>query len=695
MDVRNRQSIKDHLQKEDVQERILQYIHKGRAEATVTISRAAELFGITENKLRDWEEYGFLNPLRPGGPKGRRLYTPAELDKLAVIRELINAGYAASEIPPDIEKLWRSIYLPHERVEQPERADAAHSGNGTHRDDATINQRITGARTDLFWRYYVSRVFRLSLHLICEDIPHTTAGLLVPLEKKGAVHNVADIARLGESLVGWLSQSGSSHTLLTSRPSFDYNTDFRIEPLCVMKAGVPQKDSAQDQTLIILPREARPLTLSSEVVATIRTLLKPLYEDARRSHHCFGAGARDVLDPATNLESTANYEDVILNGLMDMVVRVGGEIEGESLWRFCCLLLPASTNGVLSVQQRSLLVSAQSEHSPYIIGSTTFSPQEPVISSTIKALQSGHSISLPNIAVEDLNSVVQPPATPLRSTLALPIEGSDGSISGVIYVASERKHAFADHDQRVLRIIGRMIGELLETYQARMRASIKLREMLVNPAVVDTLFQGFLSENEFVEHIEELLWDIQSRATFQPAEVVSFIAIDIDNQSRIANKYGDRIARELSRAVGLRIQSQLRAFKDEASYKLYHICADRFYILLKGMSIEQARPKAELLRQVLEGSYAIDPLHVPIGQPALAENTITLTNMSVRLGISSYSYAKLKEVLQRCAPQTAIAEARMFIMGFLEEILVLGKREGGNVVMSWDPPSRAFVRLSR
>ena len=108
MDVRSKQSIQEYLQKEEVQERILGNIHKGRDEATVTISRAAELFGITENKLRDWEEYGILNPLRPGGPKGRRLYTPTELDKLAIIRELINSGYAVSDIPPDIYKLWRT-----------------------------------------------------------------------------------------------------------------------------------------------------------------------------------------------------------------------------------------------------------------------------------------------------------------------------------------------------------------------------------------------------------------------------------------------------------------------------------------------------------------------------------------------------------------------------------------------------------
>src|SRR5581483_5008512 len=122
---------------------------------------------------------------------GRRLYTPAELDKLAIIRELFNAGYAASEIPSDIDKLWLYMRLP------PERADQVISLSDTTREEPTINQRISKARTELFWRYFVSHTLRLSLMLICEDIPHTTAGLILPLEKKGpgtiGIHHVADV----------------------------------------------------------------------------------------------------------------------------------------------------------------------------------------------------------------------------------------------------------------------------------------------------------------------------------------------------------------------------------------------------------------------------------------------------------------------------------------------------------------------
>src|SRR5262249_51143794 len=147
-----------HLRREDAQERILQYIQKGRNEATVTISQAAELFGITENKLRDWEEYGLLNPLRPSGPKARRLYTPTELDKLAIIRELIDAGFSASDIPPDISKQWRELRAPREIASLPEQLDFSMPVL-----EHSINQRIAQARSGLFWQYFVSRALRLSL----------------------------------------------------------------------------------------------------------------------------------------------------------------------------------------------------------------------------------------------------------------------------------------------------------------------------------------------------------------------------------------------------------------------------------------------------------------------------------------------------------------------------------------------------
>ncbi|MBV9614516.1 MAG: MerR family transcriptional regulator [Ktedonobacteraceae bacterium] len=694
MDERSLQSIKEHLRQEDAQKRILRHIQKGRAEATVTISRAAELFEFTENKLRDWEKYGFLNPLRPVGPMGRRLYTLRDLDKLAIIRELIDAGYSPSDIPPDIDELWFAVHFPDQGT-----------GNGDYRspalrrsalNDLPINERIERARDGATLRYFASRALRLSLLLICEDMPGTQAGLLLPFETEGrvALRRVEDVERLGETLVGWLDQTRSSYTLLTSTPSFEYTSDYRLHPLLAMKSGVAQEEVPQDATLIVVPRETRPLTLGADAVETIRLLLRPLYEDIEGVRQCFGPGTRDVPEPATDLSGDSKYEDDILNGLAELIVRVGGLNEkGKERWHFCCILLPDSPSSILSLQQRSLVVRAQSKYAPHRTGITTLSSQPPATGLCLKAFQSGHIIHLPEISPIDTTIALRELEEPIGSAIAVPVEDNNGIPAGVIYVVSEYPQAFSRSHLRVLRMVGKMIGELLNTYLVRLSAVGKMRNLMAYPEYVDTRFRDFLSENEFIRNIEALLSQIQKRDD-PLKEVVSFIALDIDNQSGLANRYGDQIARELARIVGLRIHGQLRAFKDDAAYELYHINADRFYIVLKGLPLEQARAKAELLRQVLSAPYQIDPLRIPAGQPTLPEHMVTFSNITVRLGVACYFYWKLKEVLLRCPAATAVVETRMQIMGFLEEVLDLGKREGGNVVMSWEPNIRGFVRIS-
>jgi DNA-binding transcriptional MerR regulator/GGDEF domain-containing protein len=701
MDVRSKPTIQTHLRREDVQERVLQYTQKGRNEATVTISQAAELFGITENKLRDWEEYGLLNPLRPGGPKGRRLYTPTELDKLAIIRELIDAGFSASDIPPDISKQWHEIRAPRESANLPEQLDSAIPGL-----EHSINQRIVQARASLFWQYFVSRALRLSLMLICEDIPNVPAGLVLPLVPEvdvSTIQHVEDVPSVGESLVGWLSQSCSFYTFLTPRPSFQYSSDFRLERLQVRRdtgAGTPVAQGtpppvSAERTLIIIQREAKVLTLTSPLIETIQRLLQPLYRDIPQTRACFGPGMGDVLLPTTNFQGKAHSEDVILNKLANMVIQLGGQTaSGTSRWCFSCIFTPDHTHIRLSLQQRSLVLRAQSDTSPYAIGITTHIPQEPFISSCIKAFQSGRSIHFHDISIsDDYTKVRQNPEGTVRSSIAIPIEGQDGIAMGVLYITSEQKQAFAEDDQRLLRMLSRMIKEVLETYQVRLQSVSNLRTLINHPSIVDTQFREFLAEDDFSYHIEELLLNVQARPEFSPDEVVSFLAIDIDKHSNVAHIYGDRVARDLSRAVGLRVRSQLRTFKDEAGYRLYHIGADRFYILLHKMTLDQARTKAELLKRTLAGSYQIEPYHTPGSQlqNGYALETATVSNLTVRLGVASYPYQKLKEILLRYPPETTVMEVRKQVIGMLEEELTLGKRKGGNVVTSWDPALPGFI----
>jgi GGDEF domain-containing protein len=707
MDERNKKRIREHLQDTGAQERIQRYMEKGRAEATVTISRAAELFQLSENRLRDWEEYGLLSPLRPTGPKGRRLYTPGELDKLAIIRELLDAGYAPSDIPPDVDLVWHTIAKESEDPQSFERRRpyGPQGGSGKREKNAlSIPPRIDQARNELCWRYFISRALRFSLMLICEDIPHTTAALILPLEPPvpvGTIQNVEECVKLGESLIGWLDQSRSSHTLLVAAPTFDYATDYRLLPLAAMTEDRVE-EAAQDNTLILLDRRSRRLTLTAPMVTAIRQLLKPIYEEVQRSRSCFDAGMRDVLEPSTYLENMSNDEDVTLNGLAEAIVKVGGMAEGEPRWKFCSVLLPNYPTSVLSLQQRALVVRAQSTLSPYKVGVTAVHPLGSAIGPCLRAFQSGHIITQPVISVEDLplarteenNSARTDESEQIRSAIAVPVDGQDGMSIAVIYVAALTPHAFSEGDQRVLRLMGSMVGELLETYSIRLRPMGKLRDIIAAPGCVDPLFREFLSENDFARHVEGILREVMESTEKRPKDVASFIAIDIDNQSSLANKYGDRMARDISRAVGLRILGQLRAFKDEGKCEFYRIHADRFYLVLQGIPLEQACARAELLRKVLKGSYQIDPQRAPVGQPTLPENMVTFSNITVRLAVSSYFYEKLKEILQRYSTENAIVEARLLLMRFLDEGLDRGKRAGGDKVMSWDPHNRGIVQLS-
>src|SRR5689334_14172468 len=104
MDERHLHKIREHLRSQEARERVRQRIERVRNEATVTIGRAARLFGFSESQLRDWEKSGLLSPQRPRegseGHGGQRQYSLTELDKLAIIRELINkASMSPGSIP--------------------------------------------------------------------------------------------------------------------------------------------------------------------------------------------------------------------------------------------------------------------------------------------------------------------------------------------------------------------------------------------------------------------------------------------------------------------------------------------------------------------------------------------------------------------------------------------------------------------
>jgi hypothetical protein len=125
---------------------------------------------------------------------------------------------------------------------------------------------------------------------------------------------------------------------------------------------------------------------------------------------------------------------------------------------------------------------------------------------------------------------------------------------------------------------------------------------------------------------------------------------------------------------------------------LYHIYADRFYLLLREFPFERARDEAEKLREVLGGTYHVDAVRISTDQPTLSHELLDLPGVTVRLGVISYTRQRLEEVLHRFPATSAAAAVRSAIMRSLDEALELGKTEGGNSVVAWNSDDKKFER---
>src|SRR5436309_10276148 len=149
--------VRKYLQNKEVQERIQEHMQDARSKATVTISRAAGLFNFTESQLREWEKRGLLKTERTALSQdsktstGHRQFSPDELDKLALIRELMDQGYTLSEIPQNIDDIWKQLFA-EEQVQI--------SANGDHEirfvhevEHVPIDTHIDAADEEYFWQF--------------------------------------------------------------------------------------------------------------------------------------------------------------------------------------------------------------------------------------------------------------------------------------------------------------------------------------------------------------------------------------------------------------------------------------------------------------------------------------------------------------------------------------------------------------
>lgn len=711
--------IREYLQKPDAQERISATISSVRSNATVTTSGAARLLYLGEQQLRDWEKRGLISTTRPlvegKQTPGHRQFSLEELERLAVLKELIEEGkFTPGEFDEHISNLIEAIWHEVEASVQLQRTSFEQQGQADKRRAyLPIDARVREARSHLFWRFYVSRLLHLALQLIREDRPASTTALALPFAPQVEnlpVTDIENVDRLGESLIGWLGKSRSTETLLISAPSFEVPTDYRIHPLMVMERNQPQEERPLDHTHVIVRRDSNPLTLRSPLVEAIRKLLEPVYEKAELTRDSFEPGMRDELVPTTNLDDTALHPDIILNGMAEAIVEAGGLLDQKPRWRFCCILLP--DNPALPIQNRTLVVRAQSPYSPHIIGVSSVPPH--MNSLSMHAYQSGQVCYRNSIVPDDSVIAFYDVEGTVKSAIALPVGAESGEPVAVVYLVSVYESAFSQRaDRLLLRLLARIVGEAARTYLVRLQEAAGLGSILRVPDRVDEVVGAFYNENRFIHDLEEFLLAFKTDQAHQqhsalPAassstraysgnqearpeqHIISLVGIDVDHLSAIAVKYGDTAVRNLYREIGSRLNGELKStFAKYPGCHFYRMYGDCFYVLLRNIPYEEVLKKAELLKKSLDGTYRVNLLHSSVSRQA-APGTLQEVEIKVRLAVSSYDDQTLAELFARYPDDVVVDSVREMIDSSIISELKKGMSAGGDKIRAWDPKTRTY-----
>jgi DNA-binding transcriptional MerR regulator len=709
MSNRSLPDITTHLTDKRVQERVRQNMQRIRREAMVTIGEAARLFGFSESQLRDWERLGLIKPVRLAeisdevrNVRKQRQYSFEELDKLAAIHELLNhSDLTPGQIAQQVDQLQDTLpalgeVLAPSTIDKNERLQDE-VGN----DQRYIVQRTLAVYQQLFWRHYVSHVLFLAVRLLYEEVPDTSIGLILPAKRRHAGEpspSTEQLATIGEALVGWLGQTRSFYTFLTPSPEFEYPSDFLIYPL-MSEAATTESGLVEDPTLIVVQRgkESRLRLSNKNILVLVQRLLAPIYEDKQVWEACFGKGMHSFAYP--DMDFSSSVSDALLTGFSRMVVRLGkrGQ-DGEDRWGFCCILLADDTH--LPLYQRKLVVRATNKHDHEVDGLAISSFEHYTANLSSRAFLSSCIVMRSEIVPDDPSLIFKQLDEVVRSHVAIPIGGEVESPSGVLYVTSPFPSAFSEEDQRLLRLVARLIEEVLHIYDAKQKLAADLVGLLRSPSVVDTSLKEFLTENDFITDLNVFLDELRDKAFagemptiaadgkgkrgIKSFSEISFITIEIDNQDTIANRYGDRTLRNLSKAFGLRIDRSLPALMARyTDCKLYYVWSGRFYLFLRDFSLEETAMYAERLRIALSEDILLIQSELPTGRLQLP--------ITVHIGVNWYSAEKLYDLLAAAKHQATVNVSNLLYQS-LDSVLRLGADRGGNVVFAWDRDTKTYNR---
>ncbi|HZC06570.1 MAG TPA: MerR family transcriptional regulator [Ktedonobacterales bacterium] len=650
-----RLSLSELLMQPNVIEQLRERFKRIQDGLSTTISEASDLTRLSEAQLRYAEARGLLAPNRALGanvtsthPRGQRRYTVDNLLRAYLIAFILDHGYSLSEIATFMEN---NASIIHELLET-----------------TTLHLKpvLDGANDILFKRFFIPRVLYYALSLIFERDTMSDVGLVFPVRSTpdelnvispGEVETADDLIHLGHIVVAWRARGRPFSTFMTAGNPFDHEQSVHVTPFSQLAAVNAQQWSANSlpiQAYIAYSPSAEPeLAQADRLLANrqqrdvrvepgARRPPNPRDVSGRLIRHVQMLSCSDVMaigQTETRLSDALFYNapgmvnpalgDALLNQLTESIVTLGGPPRPRDLagacdedepastrWRFSCVLEPREIDS--SLKRQELVVAAQSSQGPHRVGVTTASPQLNG-GLTFLAYSSGRVTYRPEVLALDPAVSYVREESPIKSALAAPAVDGQGlersQPPAVIYIASKYSDAFDSDDFLLIRVMGRLVGEIVRTYSSREHLPNALTDTLADPEIVDGYFADFLSESSFVSDLQHALRGTLSEPALEEQtefsrdiQTLTLIGLDVNDYSSIQRLQGDRVARLLTRELGNRLKQRMHgAFAHGIlSARLYRPWGDRFYMLVRDEDVDKARQRAERIRQDISRSYQID-----------------------------------------------------------------------------------------
>lgn len=748
--------IHDHLNNPSTRKRLNERFAAAREQLTTSIGEAARIAGISPEKARYVEGAGVLAPGRstpkradehendttdePKVSIGHRRYSLRQINRLIIMGDLLDNGFGMTDI---------GRYMHHDQHAVDSLVESIQASDPT--------TRLREAESAYVERMLIPRLMYFTHSLLLGDVVDCSIALVLPvgdIETGGIprdwITRVEDLPQIGPALVGWHSRNHPYCVLFMREPLMDDATRYVIRSVDEMceAADVTEARTRPTGAYLLIEREfahlldapatTRPLadagTSASEPPnprAVAYRLLRCMRQPADAKHGVFGHSFSTVSDgmvyssPEFMSDMTG---DRLLTAIADLVVQLGNEQISTATtrrceWAFSAILVP--DNPARPPGRQSLVVRAQSERSPHIVGVTKLTPGRNEGLSTYAALSGNmilrRAVDSADPAIADTGIDIEGAPGP---TLAMPAVSATGKVLAVLYVRASygengsTNDTFTANDQLLLRVIGHIIGGLILSYRGHALTRNRLREMIDQPKTVDRFLREFKTINDFWSDLKTMLQRQQDAPSSAAAEIdndtpnpITMLAIDIEDYSTLINAYGSNTARHLIRAMGRRIAGQplvasspLMGAATGARNTVYHLYGDRFCLLLENASMNSARSYAHKLQQLISGSYSLEVTHVDETGHTVAAAAITLHKVGVRIAVVSYSGAKLGQMLQAATPPEPVTEHKTYepvqyvlggIMSVLDAGLSQAKQIGPGSIVWLDTATSFFVPLAK